>query len=328
MPHAPCPSALLPAAAAKWRTASSNHHLLTLDSPDYPQSLKHIADPPKLLYVIGNVACLNAPQLAIVGSRRMTHYGKDNAHQFGQDLARKGLTITSGLAYGIDASAHQGALAAKGHTIAVLGSGIDHITPTQHQSLAQQIVANQGAIVSEFPLGTPAHRRHFPQRNRIITGMSIGTLVIEAALKSGSLISARLAMEQNRTVFAIPGSIHSPMSKGCHQLLKQGAKCVECSDDILIELKPLLTPYLEMPIAEQAYPKQTRHTNTPNSIDDESIAVLKQVDYDVTPIDSIIQRCQQPVDVIASILLILELNGYVQSTAGGYIKCRDINRYE
>lgn len=311
-----------PASARQWQQAHDQHHLITIDSAEYPQQLKHIADPPPLLYVIGNIACLNSPQLAIVGSRRMTHYGKNNAYQFSKDLAQKGLTITSGLAYGIDASAHQGTLAGDGHTIAVLGSGIDLITPRQHQSLARNIVEGQGAIISEFPLGTPAHRHHFPQRNRIITGMSLGTLVIEAGLQSGSLISARLAMEQNRAVFAIPGSIHSPTSKGCHRLIKQGAKCIESSSEILLELEPLLKPYL-LPTQKSVITEDSSQPMLTTPLDDESIAVLKQVDYDVTPIDSIIQRCQQPADVIASILLTLELNGYIDSTAGGYIKCRD-----
>ena len=309
--------------AQQWAQADSKHHFITLEHIDYPGLLKHIATPPPQLYVIGNLACLQYPQLAMVGSRRMTHYGEENAYQFARDLAQKGLFITSGLAYVIDAQAHQGCLDALGATIAVLGSGIDQITPKQHVKLAEKIIATGGAIVSEFPLGMPALPHHFPQRNRIITGLSLGTLVVEATLKSGSLLSARLAMEQNRAVFAIPGSIHSPMSKGCHQLLKQGAKCVESSADILLELSPLLASYIDQPTstADSKTPSMARQT-----LDAEHIAVLEQVDYDVTPVDSIIRRSRQPAQLVAGILLTLELNGYVSHTAGGYIKCKDTTR--
>ena len=217
--------------------AEQNVSLLCCDQPTYPALLKEIADPPPLLYVRGNASLLELPQIGIVGSRNHTQGGARNARSFAAFLAQSGFAVTSGLALGIDTEAHLGALSvAEGKTIAVLGTGVDVIYPRRNAELYQRIIDNGGAIVSEFPLGTTAMPSYFPKRNRIISGLSLGVLVVEAALRSGSLITARTAMEQNREVFAIPGSIHSPLSKGCHQLIRQGATLVESGQDIVEQL--------------------------------------------------------------------------------------------
>ena len=222
-----------------WLTASENHHILTLECEEYPERLKQINDAPALLYVHGNLSILQDPQLGVVGSRNPTQSGQNNAYEFSKYLAQTGMCINSGLALGVDGAAHQGAIDGNGPTIAVIATGIDRVYPAKHRALAHQIVKN-GAIISEFPVGTHPDSRHFPRRNRIISAMSYGVLVVEAALKSGSLITARLAMEQNREVFAIPGSIHNPLAKGCHQLIRQGAKLVETAEDILEEMSSLI----------------------------------------------------------------------------------------
>jgi DNA processing protein len=228
-------AALEPALA--W-LAEPGHHLVTFTDPDYPPLLRQIPDPPLALYVLGDRACLSTPQLAVVGSRNPTPGGRENARAFARALAEAGLTITSGLALGIDGEAHRGALEADGRTIAVTGTGLDRVYPATHRALAHEIAA-RGALVSEFAIGSPPRAEHFPVRNRIISGLSLGTLVVEAAERSGSLISARLAGEQGREVFAIPGSIQSPLSRGCHRLIRQGAKLVETAQDILEELSAL-----------------------------------------------------------------------------------------
>ena len=213
--------------------AQVEHHIVILDDEDYPPLLKQIPDPPPVLFLVGNKGLLQSTQLAIVGSRNPTPSGAHTARDFAASLADVGLVITSGMALGIDAAAHEGALAVDGYTIAIAGTGIDRVYPRQHHSLAHRI-AEQGLLLSEFPLGTAPCREHFPRRNRIISGLCVGTLVVEAGLRSGSLITARLAGEQGREVFAIPGSIHSPTSRGCHQLIRQGAKLVEAAQDILM----------------------------------------------------------------------------------------------
>ncbi|WP_440548375.1 DNA-processing protein DprA [Trinickia sp.] len=218
---------------AAWCTQPGNA-LVALDDPAYPSALLTMHDPPALLYVTGQLESLHAPSVAIVGSRNATAQGANDAGSFARELAAAGLAVVSGLALGIDAAAHRGALQAKGVTIAVVGTGADLVYPAQHRALAREIAA-RGAIVSEWPLGTPAKPAHFPQRNRLIAGLARGVLVIEAALRSGSLITARLANEMGRDVFAIPGSIHAPLSRGCHQLIKDGAKLTETPDDIFDE---------------------------------------------------------------------------------------------
>ncbi|TRZ93322.1 MAG: DNA-protecting protein DprA [Rhodocyclaceae bacterium] len=221
--------------ALDW-AAQPGNQLLTLADADYPQSLLSSDDPPVLLYAKGNTAVLNRPMLAIVGSRNATAQGARDAEAFAKALGDAGLTIVSGLALGIDAAAHRGALATAAGTVAVIGTGADRLYPARNEALARTI-AEQGVVLSEFPLGTPALGSNFPRRNRIIAGLGLGCLVVEAALRSGSLITARLAAESGREVFAIPGSIHSPLARGCHQLIRQGAKLVESAADILEELR-------------------------------------------------------------------------------------------
>ena len=221
-----------------------NHHFIPCSHDDYPLPLRHITSAPIALYVHGDKARLKQPQMAIVGSRHPDQYGKENAYRFAMALAQCGITITSGLALGIDACAHQGALAAGGDTLAVMATGIDRIYPTQHRCLAREI-ANNGCLISEQSLDCPAKAHLFPRRNRIISGLSLGCMVIQASLRSGSLITAKQAMEQGREVYALPGSINNPLSKGCHHLIRQGAQLVESIDEILIELKEVLSGYID-----------------------------------------------------------------------------------
>ena len=224
--------------------AQPDNHLLPVTDPRYPAQLKTIHDPPAALFVHGNPDMLSTPQIAMVGSRNPSAGGARTAQDFARHFANCGLAVTSGLAMGIDAACHQGALAADGITIAVTGTGLDRVYPASNRELAHQI-AGKGALVSEFPPGTPPRPGHFPRRNRIIAGLSLGTLVVEAALKSGSLITAQQALEQSREVFAIPGSIHNPMARGCHLLIRQGAKLVETANDVLEELAPALSELLD-----------------------------------------------------------------------------------
>jgi DNA processing protein len=219
-----------------WLAGAPDRTVLPLGDARFPQALLTTADPPLLLYAVGQVERLNRPALAVVGSRHPTPQGADHARAFSTALSRAGLVVVSGMALGIDAAAHQGALLGDAGTVAVVGTGLDRVYPRQHHELAHQIAA-QGVLVSEFPLGAPPLPPHFPQRNRIIAGLGLGTLVVEAAVQSGSLITARQAVESGREVFAIPGSIHSPLARGCHALIKQGAKLVESTEDILAELR-------------------------------------------------------------------------------------------
>lgn len=284
----------------------SNHHILSINDTQYPSLLKQISAPPPLLFVNGNPEVLKHPQIAIVGSRNPSDIGQQIATDFAATLASQGFAITSGLALGIDVASHQGALKVAGFTVAVAGTGPDRIYPARHQQLARDIT-EQGAIVSEFPLGTPAKANHFPQRNRIISGLSIGLLVVEAAQKSGSLITARCAIEQNREVFAIPGSIQNPLARGCNGLIRDGAKLVETTHDILVELKPLVTELL------------TATTPAPiQAPSEQQLALLNSVQYSPTSIDTLVQTTGNSVEVISSMLLVLELQGFITLVAGGY----------
>lgn len=222
-----------------WLQKGTDRYILTWEDENYPVQLKQISGAPPLLFVEGNVNLLQKAQIALVGSRSPTTEGRQNAYHFAYSLAQQGWVITSGLALGVDGESHQGALAALGETIAVLGSGLDQIYPAQHKQLSDQIKA-QGALVSEFPLGTAPKASHFPRRNRLISGLAWGVLIIESALKSGSLITARYALEQGREIFTLPGSIHNPLAKGNHQLIRQGAKCVDNVEHILEEFPLLL----------------------------------------------------------------------------------------
>jgi DNA processing protein len=291
----------------------SNHQIITQADAAYPMLLKELNDAPLLLFVQGAPETLAQPQLAIVGSRNPTATGRETAQQFAACLAQAGLTITSGLALGIDAASHQGALTAAAKTIAVTGCGLNYIYPNSHRALAEKIIAS-GAIVSEFPPDTPPTAKNFPRRNRIISGLSLGVLVVEAALKSGSLITARLAAEQNREVFAIPGSIHNPLARGCHLLIQQGAKLVEKAEDILIELGALYT-------ASTSNLEQKISKNGVN-LDQLQTSVLSQIGYEATSLDTIIMRSGLTASEVSSMLLVLELHDYVQTVSGGYTLAR------
>ena len=283
--------------------AQANNHLVTLADPDYPKALLEIADPPPLLYAKGNLAILNKLSIAIVGSRNASVQGEKNAEAFAQGLAEHGLCIVSGLALGIDGAAHRGALKAKGDTIAGVGTGLDMVYPAQHRDLAHQI-AKSGLIISEFPLGTLSKPQNFPRRNRLISGLSLGCLVVEANLKSGSQITARLSAEQGREVFAIPGSIHSPLAKGCHQLIKQGAKLVDSLQDIVEELN--LSKAVSAPVAEE---------NSPTNQDQQTL--LESMGYDAISIESLVQLTGLTVSTLSSMLTLLELEGRITGLAGG-----------
>ncbi len=305
--------------ALAWQ--ASDRTLLCPDDPRYPPLLRQLADPPLLLYVLGKVEVLSDPQLAMVGSRNPTPPGRDNAVQFAKALTESGLTITSGLALGIDAAAHEGALAGKGPTIAVAGTGVDRVYPSSHRELAHRIVAAGGALVSEFALGTPPMKHQFPRRNRIISGLSLGTLVVEAALSSGSLITARQAAEQGREVFAIPGSIHNPMAKGCHQLIRQGAKLVETAEHVLEELGALIPLTLTAPTCS----KPDTGSDNPidrDGLDPEQLHLLAEMGFDPISIDTLIDRTGFGADAVAGMLLTLELNNVIAAVPGGYLRRR------
>ena len=286
------------------------HHKIVRGDDAFPQLLEQIPGPPHLLYVDGDPESLHLPAIAIVGSRNPTRGGERNAFEFAEHLASVGFTIVSGLAQGIDTAAHRGALAAGGKTIAFLGHGIDRIYPASNKNLATEITRN-GALVSEFPLGTHPGRELFPQRNRLISGLSLGTLVVEAAKRSGSLITARLAGEQGREVFALPGSIHNALARGCHLLIRQGAKLVENSDDIIAELAPLAGQILQNTMESTS--KQT----DPESLDAEYVQLLKHVGHDPITIDELAQDSGLTIDQVSSMLLILELHGKIESLSGG-----------
>ncbi|TCK16795.1 DNA protecting protein DprA [Thiogranum longum] len=293
----------------RWNEAPDNH-IISLDDPRYPQQLKEIPDPPPLLYVHGDPDYLGQPQLAIVGSRNPTPSGLALAREFAAYLAEFGLTISSGLATGIDAAAHEGALEGHGSTLAVTGTGLDRVYPACHHELAHRI-AGCGALVSEFPPGTPPQAGNFPRRNRIISGLSIGTLVVEAALRSGSLITARLARDQGREVFAIPGSIHNPLARGCHALIREGAKLVETGQHILEELAPLV------PVAQKpAVTLDSKPDETPQLAEDYR-KLLDSMGYDAISVDELVQRSGLTPEEVSSMLLMLELEGHLASSAGG-----------
>jgi DNA processing protein len=286
--------------ALAWLEDKQNH-IVALGDSDYPQSLLNIADPPLLLYVKGRRDLLNATAIAIVGSRHATPQGINNAEEFANSLSDAGLCIISGMAHGIDAAAHRGALQGTGSSIAVVGTGLDKVYPAANRALAH-LLSEQGTLISEFPLGTPPLAANFPRRNRLISGMSIGCLVAEASLQSGSLITARLAMEQGRDVFAIPGSIHSPQSRGCHKLIKQGAKLVETAQDILEELAGQL----------RSAPKKAEPVAA--SRDNE---FLDQIGFDPVSMDALCLRSGLTVSQLSAMLLTLELEGRIAKLPGG-----------
>jgi DNA processing protein len=301
-----------------WLEQAGNH-FIHWGEARYPSLLAQLRDAPVGLYVRGNPETLSLPQLAVVGSRNPTPSGRDTAQEFATHLAGCGLTITSGLALGIDTASHQGALAGAGSTVAVCGTGLDNVYPASNAHLALDIAAT-GALISEFPLGTPPLKHNFPRRNRIIAGLALGTLVVEAAVRSGSLITARLAAEQGREVFAIPGSIHNPLARGCHQLIRQGAKLVETAQDILMELGPLAGT-LRSPASVSKPADVSGNSTTP--LDKEYEILLDAFGFAPSGMDLLVQRTGLKADVVASMLLILELDGRIESYPGGlYVRTR------
>lgn len=295
-----------------WLSEPENH-LVTLVDATYPTLLKTIYDPPLVLYIKGDPSLLNNTQIAVVGSRNPSKMGADTAYNFAEHLAQLGIVITSGMATGIDAASHFGALEANGSTIAVCGTGLDRVYPARHHKLAKKIAA-QGALVSEFPLGSMPRPYHFPKRNRIISGLSVGCLVVEAAIQSGSLITAKQALEQGREVFAVPGSIHNPLARGCHYLIRQGAKLVETADDILEELPLIKVEQREATLLEK--PKFAP------ILDVQHQKLLDCIGFETTAVDVIVAHSGLGVSEVTSMLLNLELNSQIQAKAGGYVRTK------
>lgn len=290
----------------EWASRSGNR-VLTLADPDYPQLLLDIPDPPAILYAKGRIDLLAVTALAVVGSRNATAQGISNAEKFSEAISHGGITIVSGMALGIDAAAHEGGLRAAGSTVAVIGTGPDIVYPARNHALAHRI-ADAGCLLSEYPLGTPAIAANFPRRNRLISGLARAVLVVEAAAQSGSLITARMAGEQGRDVFAIPGSIHSPLAKGCHQLIKQGAKLVECAQDVLEELQP-------SPLSQ---PRPASHASP--GIQSMPSPLLEAMGYDPVDPDTLALRCSMQIADVHAQLLTLEMNGTVEMLAGGLFR--------
>ncbi|HEY1291081.1 MAG TPA: DNA-processing protein DprA [Burkholderiales bacterium] len=286
------------------------HAIVTLADEAYPRALLEIADPPALLYAAGRIELASRPALAVVGSRNPSAQGERNAESFARALSEAGLTIVSGLALGVDAAAHRGGLAGASSTIAVLGTGIDIAYPLRNAALAAE-VASRGLLLSEFPPGTPPAAHHFPRRNRLISGLAQGCLVVEAALASGSLITARAAAEQGREVFAIPGSIHSPLSKGCHALIKSGAKLVESAEDVLSELAGFRPSGFASTVAAAREPASEGEPAAAEA------ALLQHMGHDPVDVDSLCSRAGLSAEQVASQLLRLELDGRVASLPGG-----------
>lgn len=299
---------------------ADDHHLITLEDPLYPPLLKSLDEPPLALFVVGDPGNLVRPQVAIVGSRNATTSGLDHARDFAATLARAGFVITSGLADGVDGQAHAGCLDAGGQTLAVMGTGPDRVYPARHKSLAQRITRN-GALISQFVPGTEPKPGHFPVRNRVISGMSLGTLVVEAGLRSGSLITARQAADQGREVFAIPGSVHNPLARGCHRLIRDGARLVETADEVVEALAPLageLAGAIGQLLAQDSPPALDKSSRAPHLLEDPDYQrLLDALGFDPTPVDQVIQRSQLTAAEVSSMLLMLELDGLVDAHPGG-----------
>lgn len=310
--------------ALQWSEAPENH-ILQLNHPAYPELLRQIYSSPPVLFVKGQVEILNDIQLAMVGSRNPSMDGSESAWQFAHHLAAQGMVITSGMALGIDAQSHLGALAATGKSIAVAGTGLDRIYPARHKDLAFKLV-EQGAIISEYPLGTGPAKQNFPQRNRIISGLSVGTLVVEAALKSGSLITAGYALEQAREVFAIPGSIHNPLSRGCHQLIKSGAKLVENAEDIVEELSSLMIAS-RMNLADTIdhKPAAKKFQEIDSLLPKVQQKILNNIGYSPIPVDTLIERSGLNAAEINANLVLLEVDDYIQTHASGMISRKAVS---
>ena len=294
----------------KW-LEKDNVHLITLADSTYPQKLLEVSNPPALLFAIGHLHWLNHPTIAMVGSRSPTPQGEKNAEDFAKSLCEQGLCVVSGMALGIDGAAHRGALNANGATIAVVGTGLDIVYPARHRDLAHKI-AERGLILSEFPLGTPSKAQNFPRRNRLISGLSLGCLVVEANIESGSLITARLAAEQGREIFAIPGSIHSPVTKGCHQLIKQGAKLVESVQDILEEINWANIANSLPSIS----PSGLLGDLAPNSL--QVNTALDLMGFDAMSFEQLRTSTRLTTEALSAMLMLLELENKIKSLAGGH----------
>lgn len=309
-----------------WQTFVERHlpivdsgvDVITHDDIRYPEMLMATDQPPPVLYLKGSVEALSMPQIAFVGSRHGTPNGRENARQFARYLASVGLGVTSGLAQGIDASAHLGALEGRGVTLAVMGTGIDRIYPARHRAMAEDIVAGGGALITEFAPGTAPHSGNFPRRNRIISGLSLGVVVVEAALKSGSLITARYALEQNREVFAIPGSIHNPLSRGCHRLIREGAILVETAEDIAQELRGWAASAQMMDASEEGEPKS--QVDRLSDASPEEQALLKAVGFEVCNLDELGARVALSTPELLATLMQLELRGLISQDGGNIVR--------
>lgn len=292
-----------------WLASGNDKNIICFDSPDYPQQLKEISNPPLLLYTQGDYSLLTQPQIALVGSRKCTPYGQEKAYQFAGELCESGFAVTSGLAIGVDGFAHQGALDKQGKTIAVLGTGLDNIYPKRHKNLAQQ-VSDQGLLVSEFWPDAPAVASNFPRRNRIISGLSLGVVVIEASKRSGSLITARYAIEQNRDVFALPGSIDNPEACGCHHLIQQGAKLVINIQDICNEFN-----HLSLDSSKIEKPSKTEEI-APHPL-------LSHIDFHNTTLEQLLKRSKLDLLSLQNQLIELEIAGSITATAQGYVRLKN-----
>ncbi len=305
-------------ALLEWQR-EEHHHIVTSLNPEYPALLHELNDKPPVLYLSGDIQLINTPQIAIVGSRTATPNGIQTAKHFAAHLAQHGITITSGMALGIDTASHQGALQIQGKTIAVTGTGLDRIYPSKNKALAYDIFEH-GLLISELALGTNPSKSSFPKRNRIISGLSLGVLVVEATEKSGSLITAYKALEQGREVFAIPGSIHNPHAKGCHQLIKNGAKLVDQASDIIEEISSLLGFMANLDqIPETINPED-------DQLDQEYTDLLDKMGYDPISIDEIVYTSGLTIDKVSSMLLILELKDHINTAPGG-LYVRTSTRY-
>ena len=313
--------------------AAPGHRLLCCTEADFPPQLENIPQPPAALFVAGDASLLLHPQVAIVGARSASMAGLAHAHAFARALTQAGFVITSGMADGVDGAAHAAALGAGAPTLAVIGTGPDRVYPRKHHVLARRI-AEHGALISEFPPGTPARADHFPRRNRLIAGLSLGTLVIEAGLQSGSLITARLAAEQGREVFALPGSIHNPLARGCHRLIREGARLTESAAEIIETLAPaarMLGGELALRLAaettegetEQLAERPVTHGSDGSSrrlADSEYRQLLTELGHDPATLDELVQRTGQSAAAVSSMLLMLELEARIESLPG--------NRYQ
>ena len=308
------PDYALVEAALSWQQSADNHHLVCIDDPFYPPLLKQITDPPTVLFLKGHIDGLLFPSIAIVGSRNATVGGKKVAYELATQLAGQGLSITSGMALGIDGVAHQAAIDIGKPSLAVLGTGVDVVYPKRHKSIYQNI-QQDGCVISEFWPAVKPFAGNFPKRNRIISGLTIGTLVVEAGLKSGSLITARLANEQGREVFAIPGSVLSGQSEGCHKLLREGAKLVESVSDIFEEVTPLSHYHLEEV-------KSCHHIVGESASDLPFSSLLASVGYETTAINDVVEHSGKTIELVLEQLLELELQGWITAVPGGYIRLK------